>query len=687
MSGSLPPGLASRFSNARELGKGAFGRVVRAVDDKLAREVAIKLLSEDLHKERELMERFLREARLGAQIKSPRVAAVYDFGVVDGQAYIVFEFVEGPTLKVHLARSGGKLPVEEATRLLGQILDGLVAVHKQGIVHRDLKPDNILLAHGRDAVLADFGLGREVSGGGLTRTGVVVGTAQYMAPEQMRGGAPSFDWDLYAAGVIFYKLVTGKPPFTGDSFTDLYANKLKGLEHGLSDQGFPVPASIDHVLDRLLAPTQEDRARDARLAREALDDAFVKASGLLPVPSRSDPGSAPASGPSEVAASTRGLAPIPGTSAERAAGRRLPLGPLLAILGGLGVMFAARGFFPEPGSEVLPSRATPPADGPAQWRNALNRMRIRVETHPEIRESLGAPGNLDADTALELWIQARSAWQEATEGLPDLAAKLSRTGLTPGLHDDAVALALVERLLSVTRHKGIPPLAPGPSGLQRILAQGSRIRREPRLDGYFPEDWRERQRELRRDLGGGVRRFHTLRAYQDLLVTRDSGTVLRPWVVRTTVFGTRFEDSSEGFGDVLRGGARSMLGEDLTLTSPDELRLPFEPVEGDLELLLAVQGWDETSTGVLEVLGSEATARFLLVPPVDDRAPRREGRISLVGLGLRLSRTLLPAAARSLRFTVRGVEQIGTPVDTVRVEEIYQRVQGPPLPDLDLGLP
>jgi eukaryotic-like serine/threonine-protein kinase len=200
--------IAGRFRLERLLGRGGMSEVWLADDLELERPVAVKLLSSA-----GTAPRFEREARSAASLSHPNIVGVFDYGHFEGRPYLVLEYVPGGTLAERLS---APVPGEQVTEIAGDIAAGLAHAHEHGIVHRDLKPSNVLFDGEGRAKIADFGVARALSDATLTTTGAVVGTAQYMAPEQASGGEVGPESDVYAFGVILFELLTGRPPFEAE---------------------------------------------------------------------------------------------------------------------------------------------------------------------------------------------------------------------------------------------------------------------------------------------------------------------------------------------------------------------------------------------------------------------------------------------------------------------------------------
>jgi eukaryotic-like serine/threonine-protein kinase len=242
--------------------------VYLARDTDLDRPVAVKLLAENLAGDESFRERFLREARLAAQLSHPNVVSVYDVGEEAGRPFIVIECVEGETLADVLARRR-RLPADEAVALALQACRGLEHAHAAGLVHRDVKPQNLLLRRDGTLKIADFGIARAAEATALTQTGTVLGTAAYLAPEQAAGERVSAAADIYSLGAVLYELVTGRPPYQFDSLPDLAAKQSVGAITPVRELAPEVPQRVEDAVMRCLARNPAYRpASAADLARE-----------------------------------------------------------------------------------------------------------------------------------------------------------------------------------------------------------------------------------------------------------------------------------------------------------------------------------------------------------------------------------------------------------------------------------
>src|SRR5205823_319673 len=258
------PGQIGRYRVASKLGEGGMGVVYEAMDDRLGRAIALKVIRQDIGNNSVARERFWREARLAARINHPYICQIYEVGEADQQLFMAMERLDGESLSARLDR--GAVPLAEAVRIGLEVLGALDALHACGIVHRDLKPSNIFLTrHG--VKLLDFGLARpfvdEVgeTSRPLTQPGLIVGTPKYMAPEQLQGSAIDTRTDLFATGAILYEMLAGYAPFEASSLAAT-ANKILYTDPPVIG-GSPAIATADRVIHRALAKTPAQRYASA----------------------------------------------------------------------------------------------------------------------------------------------------------------------------------------------------------------------------------------------------------------------------------------------------------------------------------------------------------------------------------------------------------------------------------------
>src|SRR5215203_6605831 len=249
-------------------------------DTRLGRTVAVKMLRPDLARDPSFQARFRREAHSAASLNHPAIVAVYDTGEDEFAGnpvpYIVMEYVEGSTLRELLA-SGNRLVPERAMEITDGVLAALAYSHQQGIVHRDIKPANVMLTRSGDVKVMDFGIARAVadSGATMTQTSAVIGTAQYLSPEQARGEQVDARSDIYSTGCLLYELLTGRPPFVGDSPVSVAYQHVREEARPPSQLNPDVSGTIDHIVAKSLAKRVEDRYQSAADMRKDIERAIA----------------------------------------------------------------------------------------------------------------------------------------------------------------------------------------------------------------------------------------------------------------------------------------------------------------------------------------------------------------------------------------------------------------------------
>jgi len=282
---------AGRYLIEDRLGGGGMAAVYRARDLELERDVALKVLAVATGDEDEFRKRFLREARVAARLSHPHVVQVYDAGEDGGRPYIVMEYVPGETAAQLLARRH-KLSPSEASALALQAALGLQHAHENGLVHRDVKPQNLLVRDDGVLKVADFGIARAAEASRLTKAGMVLGTAAYLAPEQATGGETTAATDLYSLGAVLYELLTGRTPYQFRSLGELAAQQSRGAITPVRELEPAVPPALEALVMRCLAAEprfRPDSAADvaAELATQTTETTVVASPSPTPRTGRS----------------------------------------------------------------------------------------------------------------------------------------------------------------------------------------------------------------------------------------------------------------------------------------------------------------------------------------------------------------------------------------------------------------
>jgi eukaryotic-like serine/threonine-protein kinase len=255
--------LDGRYLVESQIARGGMATVYHARDVRLERAVALKIAHPELARDQEFVARFISEARSAARLSSPNVVAVFDQGSTGDLHYIAMEYVPGPTLR-ELLLARGRLAPREALDIIERVLVGLAAAHDAGIIHRDVKPENVLLGTGTSVKVADFGLARAAAGISHTKTGLLIGTAAYLAPEQVSSSSSDQRTDVYAAGVMLFEMLTGVQPHTGESPLAVAYKHVNSVVPPPSSVNPDLPAALDALVALGTSRDPELRPRDAR---------------------------------------------------------------------------------------------------------------------------------------------------------------------------------------------------------------------------------------------------------------------------------------------------------------------------------------------------------------------------------------------------------------------------------------
>ncbi len=249
--------IAGRYELEKLVGSGGMSNVFRAHDRLLERTVALKILHEQYTRDEDYVERFRREARAVAQLTHPNIVTVIDRGEQEGRQFIVFEYIDGENLKELSNR--GPLDAREAIRLSLQVARALSFAHERGLVHRDVKPQNVLLNEDGQAKVTDFGIARSLDVHGVTQTGTVLGTSDYIAPEQARGQKVDPKTDIYSLGVVLYELLIGDVPYSGDNFVAVAMRHVNEPVPSVIERRPDCPTRLDLAIQRAMAKDPDDR--------------------------------------------------------------------------------------------------------------------------------------------------------------------------------------------------------------------------------------------------------------------------------------------------------------------------------------------------------------------------------------------------------------------------------------------
>ena len=263
--------FAGRYEIIEELGKGGMGRVYRVADKKLKEEIALKILKPEIASDKKALERFNNELKSARKIVHKNIGRMFDINEVKGTHYITMEYVPGQDLR-GLIRQTGQLTVGKAILIAKQVSEGLTEAHRLGVVHRDLKPSNIMIDKEGNARIMDFGIARSVSGKGITGAGVMVGTPEYMSPEQVESKETDQRSDIYSLGVILYEMLTGRVPFEGDAPLSVAVKHKTEAPPDPKDINTQIPEDLSHLILKCMEKHKEKRYQSAGEVRSELEN-------------------------------------------------------------------------------------------------------------------------------------------------------------------------------------------------------------------------------------------------------------------------------------------------------------------------------------------------------------------------------------------------------------------------------
>ncbi|MET0129023.1 MAG: protein kinase [Solirubrobacterales bacterium] len=266
--------LSGRYRLESKLGSGGMSTVYLARDETLERWVAAKVLHREISDQPDQIERFRREARAVAQVSHPNVVAVIDAGEDSGRPYIVFEYVDGETLKARIDHHSGGLPLDEAAAYAIEVGRGLAAAHLRRLVHRDVKPQNVLIDGEGRAKVTDFGIARELEQDGLTKTGRVLGTTDYVSPEQAMGQPVDARSDIYSLGIVLFEMLTGDVPFKADNVVGVAMKHVNEKIPDVQKRRRDVSSALAAVVERATEKKPEKRYDDMNSMLAELENAL-----------------------------------------------------------------------------------------------------------------------------------------------------------------------------------------------------------------------------------------------------------------------------------------------------------------------------------------------------------------------------------------------------------------------------
>ena len=434
--------LGDRYRVEARIGSGGMGEVYRGVDTVLDRTVAIKILLAQFARDVSFVERFRREAQAAARLNHPNIVGIYDSGADGETQFIVMEFIEGRTLADFMS-AGGRFTPDHAVEVAEKICDALAYAHVAGVIHRDIKPANVMVTRKGEVKVMDFGIARIVAGPQTApQTSAVLGTAAYISPEQAQGQSVDGRSDIYSLGAVVYEMVSGRPPFVGDSPVAVAYKQVNESPMPPSLANAEVSPRLDAVLMRALAKnpanryqTAEDFRADLERARRGQD---VQATPLMP----------PGADATQVINRPQQTSVLPPQEAPAGSGRKVWLGVLIgilavAVLAGGGYLLAKTLLG---NSKDTPGPVSiPPVVGFTQDRatKALTDLGLKVVPKPQVSDTVKPGRVIDQDPVAGTTVNPGSTVTIIVAKAPPASTVPTFTGLTLA---DAQALALQDHL-------------------------------------------------------------------------------------------------------------------------------------------------------------------------------------------------------------------------------------------------
>ncbi|MGH2597234.1 MAG: Stk1 family PASTA domain-containing Ser/Thr kinase [Actinomycetota bacterium] len=437
--------LGGRYRVEARIGSGGMGEVYRGVDTVLDRTVAIKILLAQFARDVSFVERFRREAQAAARLNHPNIVGIYDSGADGETQFIVMEFIEGRTLADFMS-AGGRFTPEHAVEVTEKICNALAYAHVAGVIHRDIKPANVMVTRKGEVKVMDFGIARIVAGPQTApQTSAVLGTAAYISPEQAQGQTVDGRSDIYSLGAVLYEMVTGRPPFVGDSPVAVAYKQVNESPMPPSFVNAEVSPRLDAVLMRALAKNPANRYQTAEEFRADLERARrgqdVQATPLMPIGADA----------TQVISRAQQTSVLPPQEAPAGSGRKVWLGVLIGILG---VAVLAGGGYLLAKTLLSNSKDTqtpvsvPPVVGFTQDRatSALTDLHLLVTVKPQVSDTVKPGRVIDQDPVAGTTVNPGSTVTIFVAKAPPASTVPTFMGLSLA---DAQALALQNHLTLV----------------------------------------------------------------------------------------------------------------------------------------------------------------------------------------------------------------------------------------------
>jgi hypothetical protein len=653
--------LRDRLQLGAELGRGSYGVVHRVSDAATGQDLALKVIELQADGEREF-----RELRAHLMIEHPRIVRCFEAEVHEGRAFLLLELATCD-LGV-LVRGANK--VRAPMMALCDAVEGVAALHQAGLIHRDLKPGNILVTDAGGKV-SDLGLAKGGELKTLTRQGILLGTPQFMSPEQARGDRLTTASDVYSLGILAHFCLLRQLPLPELPVPELLAHVARGERLRFRESDSWIPAATRRLVEAALEPDPASRPTDLAAWGAELREVDLPELRAVASPTRTlrPP-------PTELAARTLGTSPLP--TSPRPPGSRRGAWWALVVLALAGVAAGAWWNRARLARDLAVHREVQ-ARARARFLEAVEELR----RDPEVRDAVGLHGEERTPEVLATWRAGRDSYRRLARarGLRELIGTLVSAGPDRELNNAAVELATFTHLLGANLLHDEPPLwrseeAPDPSPL---LAQGVEAREVRVLRGFQEGDRKARVegvRALLRDLPG---EWVPVRRLEDLVTLEDGEPVIVGGQPRITALfrvhnydGLPFVDPRKGVSKLIQMSMRDEASYRFDDLLPEHCRFPLEPVGGrDLELVILCYSWPPTHFMRLRLSGEDDD--LLVLPDVPTMKVTTYGDDERVGIHVRVPAALVPEGLEGAEIEAMGVQAVTSNIFRVGVEEVLQR--------------
>jgi hypothetical protein len=635
--------------------------VHRVSDAATGRDLALKVIELQADGEREF-----RELRAHLMIEHPRIVRCFEAEVHEGRAFLLLELATCD-LGV-LVRGSNK--VRAPLMALCEAVEGVAALHQAGLIHRDLKPGNILVTD-EGGKVSDLGLAKGGELKTLTRQGILLGTPQFMSPEQARGERLTTASDVYSLGILAHFCLLRQLPLPDLPVPELLAHVARGARVRFREQDSWIPAATRRLVEAACDPDPASRPTDLVAWGAELREVDLPEIRAVANPTRTlrPP-------PTELAARTLGTSPLP--TSPRPPRARRGAWWILAVLALAGVV-AGAWWNRARQARDLAIRREAQARARARFLEVVEELR----RDPAVRDAVGLHGEERTSEVLATWRAGRDSYRRIVRdrALRELVPAVVEAALDRDLNNAAVELATFTHLLGANLLQDEPPLwrAGEALDLGPLLARGVVVREVPALRGFREEDRGARDARIRSLLADLPGEWAPVRRLEDLVTLEDGKPVIIDGQPRITALfqvhnydGLPFVDPRKGVSRLIQMSLRDEASYRLDALLPEHCRVPLEPVgDQDLELVVLCYSWPPTHLLRLRLSGEDD--ELLVLPEVPTMKVTTYGDDERLGIHVRVPAALVPAGLESGEIEAMGVQAVTSNIFRVGVEEVLQR--------------